>query len=88
MDDAFNVYSIMLCSFEGAYRSMQKNPEQTAVLLQPKQIVVHETAEGLKIHYLPFPREFITNVLPEDDESVGGLGQACERIRESITACA
>lgn len=88
VDEAFRVYSIMLCSFEGAYKSMQKNPERAAVLLQPKQVLVHETAQGLELHYLPFPREFIKDVLPQDDAFADGLGQACERIRELITACA
>ncbi len=83
----FRVHSIMLCNFDGSYKSTQKNPERAAVLLQPKQIVVHETAEGLKIHYLPFPRGFIKAVLPEDNEFADGLARACGRVCELIVDC-
>jgi len=84
VDDHFNAYQIMLCSFN--YKGLQKNIERLAVLLLPKQIVVYSEEGVTTILYLPFSEEFIREVLPEDEQFAVNQSKACQRIIELIEA--
>jgi hypothetical protein len=83
----FQAYSIVLCNFERSYTSMRSNPRRAAVLLQPKQIVVHDGGNGLTVDYLPFTRPFIVNALPGDEAFAGSLHESCQKIVSLINAC-
>jgi len=82
-----NIYSILLCNFERSYRSIRSNPQRAAVLLEPKQTLVHDSANGVTVNYLPFPRDFIRDALPEDEAFADGLHELCQRIIELIKSC-
>lgn len=84
VDDHFNAYQVMLCSFN--YKGLQKNIERLAVLLLPKQIVVYNKEEVTTILYLPFSEEFIREVLPEDEQFAVNQSKACQRIIKLIEA--
>ena len=78
VDDHFNAYQVMVCSFN--YKGLQKNIERLAVLLLPKQIVVYSKEGVTTILYLPLSEEFIREVLPEDEEFAINQTKACHRI--------
>jgi len=82
VDDHFNAYQVMLCSFN--YKGLQKNIERLAVLLLPKQVVVYNREGVTNILYLPFSEEFIREVLPEDEQFAVNQSKACQRIIELI----
>ena len=84
VDDHFNAYQIMLCSFN--YKGLQKNIERLAVLLLPKQVVAYGRNGVTNILYLPFSEEFIREVLPEDEEFAVNQSKACQRIIKLIEA--
>ena len=84
VDDHFNAYQVMLCSFN--YKGLQKNIERLAVLLVPKQIVVYSKEGVTTILYLPFSEEFIREVLPEDEQFAVNQSKACQRIIKLIEA--
>ena len=84
VDDHFNAYQVMVCSFN--YKGLQKNIERLAVLLLPKQIVVYSKAGVTTILYLPFSEEFIREILPEDEEFAVNQTKACQRIIKLIEA--
>jgi len=85
--DDFKTYSILLCNFQRSYRSMRSNPERAAVLLEPKQVLVHDSSKGVTVNYLPFPRAFIRDALPQDEPFADGLHESCQKIIELIKAC-
>ncbi|HIJ69896.1 MAG TPA: hypothetical protein HPP87_00865 [Planctomycetes bacterium] len=84
VEDHFNAYQVMLCSFN--YKGLQKNIERLAVLLLPKQVVVYERDGVTNILYLPFSEEFIREVLPEDEQFAVNQSKACRRIIKLIEA--
>lgn len=84
IDDHFNAYQVMLCSFN--YKGLQKNIERLAVLLLPKQVVVYNREGVTNILYLPFNEEFIREVLPEDEQFAVNQSKACQRIIKLIEA--
>jgi len=84
VDDHFNAYQVMVCSFN--YKGLQKNIERLAVLLLPKQIVVYSKEGVTTILYLPFSEEFIREILPEDEEFAVNQTKACQRIIKLIEA--
>jgi len=84
VDDHFNAYQVMLCSFN--YKGLQKNIERLAVLLLPKQVVVYNREGVTNILYLPFSEEFIREVLPEDEQFAVNQSKACQRIIKLIEA--
>jgi len=84
VDDHFNAYQVMLCSFN--YKGLQKNIERLAVLLPPKQVVVYDKDGVTNILYLPFSEEFIRQTLPEDGEFAANQSKACQKIIELIEA--
>jgi hypothetical protein len=83
----FQAYAIVLCNFERSYRSIRSNPRRAAVLLQPKQIVVHDGGNGLTVDYLPFTRSFIMDALPGDEAFAGSLHESCQKVVSLINAC-
>ena len=84
VDDHFNAYQVMLCSFN--YKGLQKNIERLAVLLLPKQVVVYNREGVTNILYLPFSEEFIREVLPEDEQFAVNQSRACQKIIKLIEA--
>ena len=86
VDDHFNAYQVMLCSFN--YKGLQKNIERLAVLLLPKQVVVYSKEGVTTILYLPFSEEFIREVMPEDEQFAVNQSKACQRIIKLIEASA
>jgi len=84
VEDHFNAYQVMLCSFN--YKGLQKNIERLAVLLLPKQVVVYERDGVTNTLYLPFSEEFIREVLPEDEQFAVNQSKACRRIIKLIEA--
>ena len=86
VDDHFNAYQVMLCSFN--YKGLQKNIERLAILLLPKQVVVYNREGVTNILYLPFSEEFIREVLPEDEQFAVNQSKACQRIIKLIEASA
>jgi len=86
VDDDFQLYQIVVCSFRSSYKSVRKNVERAAVLLQPKQIIAFVKEGKTAINYLPFTKEFIKQALPQDDEFHSGLSESCQRIIRLIEA--
>jgi hypothetical protein len=84
IDDHFNAYQVMFCSFN--YKGLQKNIERLAVLLLPKQVVVYNREGVTNILYLPFNEEFIREVLPGDEKFAVSQSKACQRIIKLIEA--
>ena len=84
VDDHFEVFQIMVCSFERSYLAMITGMERAAVLLQPKQIVVYTKERVTNISYLPFTEEFVKQALPEDTVFYQGLPEMCQKIIQLI----
>ena len=85
-DEDFEMYQIVLCNFEKSYKTMRRNIETAAVLLQPKQIVVYNNKGMTTINYLPFTKEFITQALPADEKLRENLPNSCQKIIKLIEA--
>jgi len=86
VDDDFELYQIVLCNFQRSYKTMRRNIETAAVLLQPKQVVVYNNKGVTTINYLPFTKEFVSQALPVDEKLKEGLPNSCQRIIELIRA--
>lgn len=84
VDDGFELYQIILCNFDKSYKTMKRNMETAAVLLQPKQIVVYNNKGVTTVNYLPFTEEFIKGALPEDEKLQASLPASCRKIIELI----
>jgi len=80
VDDDFRLYQIIVCNYERSYKSMRKNTERAAVLLQPRQIIAYTEKGVTTINYLPFTNEFIKQALPQDDGFQQSLPESCQRI--------
>jgi hypothetical protein len=80
VDDDFQLYQIMVCNYERSYKSMRKNTERAAVLLQPKQIIAYTEKGVTTINYLPFTKDFIKKALPQDDGFQQSLPESCQKI--------
>jgi hypothetical protein len=81
-DDHFNVYQVMVCKFN--YKGFEKNIERLAVMLSPKQIVVHDKEGVTTILYLPFSEKFIKEILPSNEEFATNQSRSCQAIVELI----
>ncbi|MDP8218297.1 MAG: hypothetical protein P9M03_06185 [Candidatus Theseobacter exili] len=86
VDENFELYQIILCNFQRSYKTVRRNIETAAVLLQPKQVVVCNYKGITTIYYLPFTKEFITYALPDDEEFQGSLPGSCQKIIKIIEA--
>ncbi|MEA3490253.1 MAG: hypothetical protein U9R44_07980 [Candidatus Omnitrophota bacterium] len=73
----FEVYSITLCSPQKSYKSITKNPERNAVIVEQKQIIVYNNNGITTINYLPLPEEFVKEVFPDDEQFPGSLHESC-----------
>ena len=75
----FEVYTITLCNPQKSYKSITKNPERNAAIIEQKHIVVYKGDKGdTIINYLPFPKEFVKEVFPDDEEFSESLYQSCQ----------
>jgi len=84
VDDDFQLYQIMVCNYGRSYKSIRKNTERAAVLLQPKQIIAY-TEKGLTtINYLPSTKEFIKQAMPQDHGFHESLPESCQKIIQLI----
>ena len=86
VDDDFHLYQIVVCNYERSYKSMRKNTERAAVLLQPKQIIAYSEKGVTTINYLPFTNEFIKQALPQDNTFQQSLPESCQKIIKLIEA--
>ena len=86
VDENFELYQVILCNFERSYKTMKRNIETAAVLLQPKQVVVCNNKGITTAYYLPFTKEFITYALPDDEKLQEGLPSSCQKIIKIIEA--
>jgi len=86
VNDNFQLYQIVVCSFRRSYRSIERNVERAAVLLQPRQIIAFVKEGKTTINYLPFAKEFVKQALPGDEEFHSGLSESCQRIIKLIEA--
>jgi len=80
----FELYQIILCNFDKSYKTMDRNAETAAVLLQPKQLVVYNNKGITTVNYLPFTEGFIKQALPEDEKIQASLPASCRKIIELI----
>jgi len=86
VDENFELYQIVLCNFQRSYKTMRRNIETSAILLQPKQVVVYNNKGVTTVYYLPFTKEFITSALPDDEKLQEGLSSSCQKIIKLIKA--
>ena len=78
--DNFEVYTIILCNPQKSYKSITKNPERNAAIIEQKHIVVHKGDKGVTIiNYLPLPKEFVKEVFPNDEEFPESIYQSCQK---------
>ncbi len=84
VSDDFELYQVILCNFDKSYKTMKRNMETAAVLLQPKQIVVYRNKGVTTVNYLPFTEGFIKEALPEDEKIQASLPASCRKIIELI----
>jgi len=86
VDDDFKLYQIILCNYEKSYKTMRRNKETAAVLLQPKQIIAFTEKGETTINYLPFTNDFIKQALPQDEKLQESLPNSCRKIIGLIEA--
>ncbi len=86
VEDGFQIFQVIVCSFIPSYGAVKQNPERAAVLLPPKQMVVYNKDGKTVVNYLPFTPEFIAQALPEDGEFPERLARACRKIAKLIEA--
>ena len=86
VDGDFELYQIVLCNFQRSYKTIRRNIETAAVLLQPKQVIVYNNKGTTTINYLLFSKKFIAQALPADEKLQGGLPDSCRRIVDLIRA--
>jgi len=86
VDEDFEFYQIVLCNFDKSYKTMMRNIETAAVLLQPKQLVVCNNKGETTVYYLPFSKEFITQALPDDEKLQESLPASCQKMVKLIEA--
>jgi uncharacterized protein (DUF302 family) len=86
VEDGFQIFQVIVCSFIRSYQAVKKNPERAAVLLPPKQMVLYNEDGKTIINYLPFTGEFIARALPDDGEFPERLAGACQKIAKLIEA--
>ena len=85
--DNFEVYTITLCSPQKSYKSITKNPERNAAIIEAKHIVVYRGDQGVTtINYLPLPREFIKETFPDDEGFPESISQSCQQRIKIIEA--
>ncbi len=85
--DNFEAYTITLCNPQKSYKSITKNPERNAAIIEQKHIVVYKGGKGVTIiNYLPLPKEFIKEVFPDDEEFPESIYQSCQKRIEIIEA--
>ena len=84
--DEFEVYSIKLCNPQKSYKSIMKNPERNAVILEQKQVVVYDKDGTTTINYLPLPKEFVRQILSDDQQFAESLYESCQKRIKIIEA--
>jgi len=84
VDDGFQIYQVIVCSFKRSYQAVKANNARAAVLLLPKQMVVYTKNGKTVVNYLPLPEDFIVRVLPGDKDFPERLAKACEKITRLI----
>jgi len=85
--DNFEVYTITLCNPQKSYKSIAKNPERNAAIIEQKHIVVYKGDKGVTIiNYLPLPKGFVKEVFPDDEEFSESLYQSCQKRIKIIEA--
>jgi len=77
--DDFKMYSITLCNPQKSYKSITRNPERNAVILEQKQIVVYTKDAVTTINYMPLPKEFVRQVFPDDTQFAESLHESCQK---------
>jgi len=87
VEDNFEVYTISLCNPQKSYKSITKNPERNAAIIEQKYIAVYKEDKGVTIiNYLSLPKEFIREVFPDDEEFSESLYQSCQKRIKIIEA--
>ena len=87
--DNFEVYTLTLCSPQKSYKSITKNPERNAAIIQQKHIIVYRDENGnTVINYLLLPKEFLEAIFPRDKEFPESIKESCRKrigiIEESL----
>ena len=78
--DNFEVYALTLCSPQKSYRSITKNPERNAAIMEQKHIIVYRDKNGdTIINYLLLPKEFLEAVFPDDKEFPKSIKESCQK---------
>lgn len=86
VDEGFQIYQIIICSFKRSYQAVKTNNERAIVLLLPKQMVVYNKNGKTVVNYLPFPEDFIAQALPDDGDFPERLAKTCRKITRMIEA--
>lgn len=84
VDDSFQIFQVIICSFKRSYQAVKANNDRAIVLLLPKQMVLYTRNGKTIVNYLPFPEDFITRALPGDGEFSGRLAKTCQKITRLI----
>jgi uncharacterized protein (DUF302 family) len=84
----FDLRQVMVCNMERSYKSMTRNMDRAAVLLQPKHITVYSKDGKTVVSYAPLSQSCIQEVLPEDSGFHDSLHASCMTIVEMIKAAA
>jgi uncharacterized protein (DUF302 family) len=79
-------YSVMVCNPQRAYKTIRKNPDRGAILLQPKQIFIYRQEEDVytTVSYMGLDKEFLSRTIPEDKEFQENLPHSCRKISDLI----
>jgi hypothetical protein len=76
----FEVYILTLCSPQKSYKSIAKNPERNAAIIEQKHIVVYKDKDGnTAINYLLLPKSFLEDIFPDDKEFPQSITDSCRK---------
>jgi len=84
VEEGFQIYQVIICSFKRSYQAVKANNKRSVVLLLPKQMTVYRKGEKTVVDYLPFPKDFIVQILPDDEEFAERLAATCQKITRLI----
>ncbi len=88
VSEGFQLFQVIICSFERSYQTIQEDPEKAAVVLAPKQMAVYRRNGKTVIDYLPLTRDFIAQALPTKKKFQERLASTCQKIIKLIeSAC-
>jgi len=77
--DDFKMCSITLCNPQESYKSITKNPERHAVILEQKQVAIYTKDRVTRINYMPLPKESVRQVFPDDTQFAESLHESCQK---------